>query len=217
MQKRIVILVSGAGSNAQAIIEDCAAGKINGKVVAVISNRPDAYALERAKNANIEAICLDHKVFSDREEFDNALLTRLISLRPDLLVLAGFMRILGPEFVQHFEGKMLNIHPSLLPNYPGLNTHQRAIDNSDALHGASVHFVTAELDGGPVVIQSQIRIEPSDTAETLTRRVAQTEWHIYPEAVRWFCDGRLKMQSGRVCLDNKTLPKSGIIYDTAKV
>jgi phosphoribosylglycinamide formyltransferase-1 len=217
MQKRIVILVSGAGSNAQAIIDHCAAGTINGKVVAVISNRPDAYALERAKKSNIEAICLDHMSFSKREEFDKALLDLLLSLTPDLVVLAGFMRILSPECVQHFEGKMLNIHPSLLPKYPGLNTHQRAIDNADPFHGASVHFVTAELDGGPVVIQSHLPIESCDTAETLTNRVAQTEWQIYPEAVKWFCDGRLQMQAGCVNLDNKTLPKSGIKYEKTTV
>jgi phosphoribosylglycinamide formyltransferase-1 len=216
MQKRIVILVSGAGSNAQAIIDHCAAGKINGRVIAVISNRPDAYALERAKESNVDAICLDHKSFSKREEFDRALLDLLLSLNAELLVLAGFMRILSSEFVQYFEGKMLNIHPSLLPKYPGLNTHQRAIDNSDTFHGASVHFVTAELDGGPVVIQSSLRIEPSDTAETLTSKVAQTEWQIYPEAIKWYCDGRLQMQSGCVSLDNRTLPKSGIKYDKTK-
>jgi phosphoribosylglycinamide formyltransferase-1 len=216
MQKRIVILVSGAGSNAQAIIDHCAAGKINGRVIAVISNRPDAYALERAKESNVDAICLDHKSFSKREEFDRALLDLLLSLNAELVVLAGFMRILSSEFVQYFEGKMLNIHPSLLPKYPGLNTHQRAIDNSDTFHGASVHFVTAELDGGPVVIQSSLRIEPSDTAETLTSKVAQTEWQIYPEAIKWYCDGRLQMQSGCVSLDNRTLPKSGIKYDKTK-
>jgi phosphoribosylglycinamide formyltransferase-1 len=209
--------VSGAGTNAQAIIDECKLGNINAEVIALVSNRPDAYALERAKQHNIKAICLDHKTFNERDEFDRALLLLLKSLEPDLIVLAGFMRILSTNLVEQFEGKMLNIHPSLLPKYPGLNTHQRAIDNADLFHGASVHFVTAELDGGPVVLQSEVEVESSDTADTLASRVAQTEWQIYPKAISWFCDKRLQWQAGKVSLDNKTLPKSGIKYEKAQL
>jgi phosphoribosylglycinamide formyltransferase-1 len=217
MKKRIVILVSGNGTNAQAIIDECLAGNINADVIAIVSNRPTAYALERAKKHGIQALCIDHKAFNERNKFDEALLLLLQSLKPDLIVLAGFMRILSSDLVEQFAGKMLNIHPSLLPKYPGLHTHQRALDNGDQLHGASVHFVSAELDGGPVVLQSVLKIENSDTADMLASRIAKTEWQIYPQAVSWFCDERLQWQADKVSLDNKTLPKSGIKYEKAKL
>lgn len=205
MTKRIAILVSGSGTNAQAIIDKCRSGDIKGEVVAVISNRPDAFALERAKKANIEAITINHKEFAGRHEFDLCLAETLNQLSVDLVVLAGFMRILTPEFVSKFTGKMLNIHPSLLPKYPGLNTHQRAIDAQDLHHGASVHFVIPELDAGPIVIQSIVPIKASDNAESLATRVASTEWAIYPTAVAWFCENRLRLVNGDVTLDGKVL------------
>lgn len=213
MLKRIVILVSGYGSNAQAIIDACESGEINGEVVAIISNKPDAYALERAYQHNIAAHSLSHQDFIDRESFDHRLLTFINRYQPDLLVLAGFMRILTTNFVAQFSGRLLNIHPSLLPKYTGLNTHQRALNNGDEEHGCSVHFVTAELDGGPVVLQSKIRILPNDNAELLAKRLAICEWRVYPLVLAWFCDGRLQLIDDHVILDNETLPKGGIMYE----
>ncbi|MFC3121788.1 phosphoribosylglycinamide formyltransferase [Agaribacter flavus] len=211
--KNIVILVSGNGTNAQAIIESCHQSKINAKVCAVISNRPSAYALNRAKAANIDAICIDHELFESREAFDETLRKQIDEYQPDLVVLAGFMRILSSQFVKHYEGKMLNIHPSLLPLYPGLNTHKRAIENKDTIHGASVHFVTGELDGGPVVIQAQVNIAKDDTPDTLATKVAEKEWEIYPLAIAWYCDGRLTTAKDKLILDGKTLSRNGILYN----
>jgi len=213
MSKRIVILVSGNGSNAQAIIDACKSQRINGEVLAIISNKDDAYALQRARSHNIDAIALSHKNYPDRESFDQALLKKVKHYQPDLVVLAGFMRILSPPFVHALAGKLLNIHPSLLPKYPGLNTHQRALDNRDEKHGCSVHFVTTELDGGPVVLQGLIDIVEQDTAQTLAARLAQTEWKIYTKVVEWFCNDRLGLKDDTVILDNKTLPKGGIVYE----
>jgi len=153
MSKKIVVLISGNGSNLQAVIDACEDKKINGDVVAVISNKPDVYGLERATNHNITANVVNHKSYDSREEYDEHLQVEIDKHQPDLVVLAGFMRILTPQFVEHYQGRMINIHPSLLPKYQGLNTHQRAIDAGDDVHGVSVHFVTAELDGGPVILQ----------------------------------------------------------------
>ena len=155
---RLCVLISGNGSNLQAMIDSIEAGQLQAEIVAVISNRPGVFGLERAVKAGIPAHCLDHKDFSDRNEFDAKLQSLIDSFSPDGVVLAGFMRILTPEFVEHFSGKLLNIHPSLLPKYKGLHTHQRAIDNGDKEHGVSVHFVTPELDGGPVIIQSRVPV-----------------------------------------------------------
>jgi phosphoribosylglycinamide formyltransferase-1 len=213
MKKRIVFLVSGNGSNAQAIIDQCRNDYINGEVVALISNRPNAYALVRAEQSNIATQCIDHTKYAERHLFDNALASCITKLQPDLIVLAGFMRILTTDFVAQFEGKMLNIHPSLLPKYPGLNTHQRAIESGDTNHGASVHFVTSELDGGPVVLKSQIKIREADTPNELAERVAKTEWKIYPEVVKWFCEDRLQWINGAVYFDNKMLQSNGMVYD----
>lgn len=211
--KKIVVMISGSGTNLQAIIDGCTTKLINGEVVAVISNKPDVYGLERARKSDIPAISLLHTDFDSREEFDTELANRIHQYKPDLVVLAGFMRILSPNFVQQFAGKMLNIHPSLLPKYPGLNTHQRAIDNGDKYHGASIHFVTAELDGGPVVIQSQISIDENDTSESLAKRVAVKEWLIYPLVVSWFCDDRLHLEKDLVWFDGKRIRQYGILYE----
>jgi phosphoribosylglycinamide formyltransferase-1 len=192
--KRIVVLISGNGRNLQAIIDGCASGAINGDIVGVIANKPDAYGLSRARNADIPSWVIPHQDYADRQAFDSALQARIDELEADLIVLAGFMRILTDDFVRHFLGRMINIHPSLLPKYPGLNTHQRAIDAGDSEHGATVHFVTPELDDGPAVLQGKLQINADDTAQTLATRVMQEiELTLYPEAVALYCDGKIKL------------------------
>ena len=209
MSQKIVVLISGSGSNLQAIIDAVSAGQINGQICAVISNRPDAYGLTRAADAGIESLVLDHREFESREAYDDALMKKIDAFSPDLVVLAGFMRILTPSLVQNYLGRMLNIHPSLLPKYQGLNTHQRAIDAKDKEHGVSVHFVTEELDGGPVVLQAKVDIHPDDTAQALAERVHKQEHVIYPLVVQWFCEQRLTMDKDNAVLDGKVLPKQG--------
>lgn len=206
---RIVVLISGNGSNLQSLLDQAAAGRLNGSVVAVISNKADAYGLERARAAGVATAVLPGKDYAERERFDTDLMALIDSHQPDLLVLAGFMRILTPGFVRHYAGRMLNIHPSLLPKYQGLNTHQRAIDAGDAEHGCSVHFVTEELDGGPVVLQARVPVFAEDDAAAVAERVQVQEHAIYPLAVRWFCDGRLAMKDGRAWLDGAPLPPQG--------
>ena len=211
--KRLVILVSGGGSNLQSLIDGCASGEINATVSAVISNNPDAGGLERAANAGIPNLAIDHTAFDSREAFDQALSELIDSFSPDLVILAGFMRILTAQFVDHYLGRMMNIHPSLLPAYPGLHTHRRAIEAGDKKAGATVHFVTPELDGGPSIIQAQVEIEPDDNEGSLATRVLSFEHKIYPQAVKWFCDNRLVMHNNNVLLDNKAISESGIIYN----
>jgi len=182
-------------------MDRCADGSISAQVTAVISNQADAYGLTRAREADIPAHCLDHRDFQRREDFDAAMIDLVDSFSPDLIVLAGFMRILGQDFVERYLGCMLNIHPSLLPLYPGLDTHQRALADGAKNHGASVHFVTAELDGGPILIQGYVPVEPHDTPETLAQRVHAVEHQIYPQAIAWFAKGRLRLSDGRAMLD----------------
>ncbi|MEP0357136.1 MAG: phosphoribosylglycinamide formyltransferase [Paraglaciecola sp.] len=208
-KKSIVVLVSGNGSNLQAIIDNISQQKINGNVVAVFANKQNAYGLTRAKNSDIPGVFINHKEFASREEYDNEMMERIDQYSPDLIVLAGFMRILTPNFVDHYQGKMLNIHPSLLPKYKGLDTHQRAIDADDNEHGASVHFVTAELDGGPVVLQSKVPIFASQDAEELADRVQQQERQMYPLVISWFCADRLKMVNNHAELDGQLLDEMG--------
>ncbi|MFT6267623.1 MAG: phosphoribosylglycinamide formyltransferase-1 [Alphaproteobacteria bacterium] len=196
--KRILVLVSGSGSNLQAIIDECAAGFINGKIVGVISNVPKVFALQRATAHNIPNVVVDHTSFENRMLFDHALAETVNEFAPDLIVLAGFMRILSESFVSQFSGRMLNIHPSLLPKYPGLHTHKKVIENGDAHHGASVHFVTAELDGGPVVLQSVVDVNNADSIVSLQTKLAHTEWLIYPLAVKWFCQETLRLKQDKV-------------------
>ncbi|MCK8124778.1 phosphoribosylglycinamide formyltransferase [Pseudoalteromonas sp. 2CM39R] len=209
---RLVVLISGSGSNLQAIIDACARGEIKAEIAAVISNKADAFGLERAKNAGIQTRVLSHKDFDSREAYDAELMDIIDNFEPNLVVLAGFMRILTPSLVQKFKGKMLNIHPSLLPKYQGLNTHQRAIDAKDDVHGVSVHFVTEELDGGPVVLQAKVPVLENDTAETLAQRVHQQEHIIYPLVVKWFSEQRLKMEADYAVFDEKKLPAHGAHY-----
>jgi len=209
-KSRIVVLISGSGSNLQAIIDGCQQRQINAEVAMVISNRPNVFGLQRAEQAGIANTCIDHKDFASREAFDQALSDKLNSINPDLIVLAGFMRILTPEFVTNFLGKLVNIHPSLLPKYPGLNTHQRAIDDGEEQAGVTVHFVTPELDGGPAIIQAPIMIEASDDASSLAAKVLVEEHRIYPRAISWFVDGRLSLTNGKAMLDNEILPSHGV-------
>lgn len=205
MTSRVVVLISGSGSNLQAIIDQTEAGNLPITLAAVISNKADAGGLQRAAKHNIPARVLAHQDYADRESFDQTLMTLIDSFAPDLVVLAGFMRILTPAFTRHYLGRMLNIHPSLLPKYQGLHTHQRALDAGDSVHGVTVHFVTEELDGGPKVIQAEVPVLPNDTAETLAARVLVEEHRIYPMAIRWFAEGRLKMQDGMATLDGKAI------------
>lgn len=196
----LVVLISGSGSNLQAII-DSAAGDFPAQIKAVISNKSDAFGLERARKAGIETRVLNHNGFDSRESYDQALGDLIDEFEPGLVILAGFMRILTPEFVKRYQGRMLNIHPSLLPKYRGLHTHQRVLDAGDNQHGASVHFVTEELDGGPLVLQAKVPVEPDDTEATLAARVLTQEHIIYPTVVRWFGEGRLQVKNNQVIKD----------------
>ena len=202
---RIVVLASGGGSNLQAIIDKTAVGVLPVEICAVISNRADAVGLQRAAKSGITTAVLDHTQYPDRSGYDAALIELIERYTPGLVVLAGFMRILTPEFTHHFSGRLFNIHPSLLPKYRGLHTHQRALDAGDAEHGCSVHFVTAELDGGPLIVQAKVPVLPQDDAVTLAARVLVQEHRIYPLAVRWFAEGRLRIKDGVVQLDDNPL------------
>ncbi|MFL0801911.1 MAG: phosphoribosylglycinamide formyltransferase [Agarilytica sp.] len=209
---RVVVLISGGGTNLQALIDGQENGTLPIEICAIISNKDRVRGLERAEKHSIPAIVLDHKLFTNREAFDQRLQEIIDTLEPDIVVLAGFMRILTPEFTAHFEGKMINIHPSLLPKYQGLHTHQRAIDAGDAEHGATVHFVTAELDGGPSIIQARIPIVDGDTADTLAARVLEKEHRIFPLAVRWIAENKVEMRQKCAYLDGEKLSESGFIY-----
>lgn len=207
-QPRIIVLASGTGTNLQRLIEVSRERDFPGQIVAVGSNRPGAFALERAAQAGIETFTVDHTRFDSREEFDTALKAEIERHSPDLIVLAGFMRILGTDFVRAFHGRMLNIHPSLLPKYRGLNTHRRALEAGERIHGVSVHFVTEDLDGGPVIAQAEVTVKPDDTTESLARRVQAQEHLLYPIVVRWFCEGRLSLAGRDIPLfDGEHLPE----------
>jgi len=207
----VVILISGRGSNLQSIIEAMQSGQLNVDIKAVISNRPQVAGLDKARATGIPAITVDHQKFDRREDFDQALLECIDQYAPKLLILAGFMRILGDDIVHHYLGRMLNIHPSLLPKYPGLNTHQRALDNKDRFHGASIHFVTSELDGGPVVLQVKVPVLENDTRESLADRVLLHEHRIYCQAIQWFIEKRLYLYQGKAYLDGEMLTQPVIM------
>ena len=213
----IVVLISGSGSNLQAIIDACANNKISGKINAVISNRSDAFGLERAASADIPTHVLNHKEYNSRELYDQSLIQVIDQYQPDVVVLAGFMRILTANFVDHYQGRLINIHPSLLPKYQGLDTHQRAIDAGDKEHGCSVHFVTEELDGGPVILQAKVPVFEEDSADSLAQRVHVQEHQIYPMVVKWMCENRLTMKQESTTfsayLDNSPLPAQGYAND----
>ena len=209
-QYRVAVLISGSGSNLQALIDGATGGDSAFDIVAVISNRSDAFGLTRARDAGIDTAVIDHRQFPSREAFDHCLADTLDGYRPDLVVLAGFMRILTAAFVDRFQGRLINIHPSLLPKYTGLNTHQRALDAGDNEAGCSVHFVTEQLDGGPVIVQARVPIAPGDDAGSLAARVLREEHRIYLEAVRWCASGRVRLAGEEAIFDNKLLPASGV-------
>ncbi len=198
--KKLVILISGRGSNMEAVVRACAREQWPAQVAAVIANRPDAAGLLFAASQDIPTAVVDHRLFSDREAFDAALARTIDGFAPDLLVLAGFLRVLTDGFVDRYAGRMLNVHPSLLPSFPGLKTHQQALDAGVRLHGASVHFVTPQLDHGPIVAQAAVPVLAGDDAASLAARVLATEHIIYPRAVRWFVEGRLALDGLRVTL-----------------
>ncbi len=204
---KIVVLISGSGSNLQAIIDLIDAGKINAEIAAVISNRSDAYGLQRAKKAGIPTEIHDHTRFDSRETFDQSLAKHIDAYQPDLIVLAGFMRILSIGFVEKYTGKMINIHPSLLPKYKGLHTHKRALEAGDKQHGASVHFVIPELDAGTIIMQGIVPVKPDDNEETLSQRVHEIEHIIYPKTVKWLAVGDLQLTNDQVFLHGKRLKK----------
>ncbi|KVL02108.1 phosphoribosylglycinamide formyltransferase [Burkholderia cepacia] len=195
--KKLVILISGRGSNMEAIVRACAQERWPAEIAAVIANRPDAAGLAFAASHGVATAVVDHRSFDGRDSFDAALAAEIDRFSPDLVVLAGFMRILTPAFVRRYEGRLLNIHPSLLPSFKGIHTHQQALDAGVALHGASVHFVIPELDSGAIVAQGAVPVRAGDDAAALARRVLAVEHVLYPRAVRWFIEGRLRLENGR--------------------
>jgi phosphoribosylglycinamide formyltransferase 1 len=199
------VLISGGGTNLQSIIDASGRGEIALQIVVVVSNKGDARGLDRARAANIPTECIANQDFMHRQSFDQALIDVIDRYSPTLIILAGFMRILTPQFVAHYRGRILNIHPSLLPAYPGLHTHQRAIDNKDKWHGCTVHFVTDELDGGPPIIQGRVPVLPDDTADTLAARVLEVEHKIYPVAANLLASGRVSCGNGVAILDGQPL------------
>lgn len=206
---RVVVLISGSGSNLQSLIDGQQQNQLPITIESVISNKPNAYGLQRAEAAGISNHVINHKDYDGRESFDEALAKTIHQYQPDLVVLAGFMRILTADFVRQFKGRMLNIHPSLLPKYQGLHTHQRALEAGDKQHGVTVHFVTEELDGGPPIIQAVVPILNDDTPESLAKRVQTQEHVIYPMAVDWFATQRLQLDKQQVLLDQSALPPQG--------
>ncbi|MGK3125762.1 phosphoribosylglycinamide formyltransferase [Candidatus Pantoea formicae] len=211
--KKLVVLISGNGSNLQSILDACASGRINGSVAAVFSNKASAFGLTRAQEANVPTHVLAASDFADRDAFDRQLMQEIDAYAPDLVVLAGYMRILSQAFVAHYHDRLVNIHPSLLPKYPGLHTHRQALDNGDEEHGTSVHFVTDELDGGPVILQARVPVFAEDDEEEITARVQHQEHAIYPLVISWFVDGRLQMREGKAWLDGQALPPAGYAHD----
>ena len=209
MTHRLAVLISGSGTNLQALIDAIEAGTLPARIVCVLSNRPDAGGLERARQHGLDTLEINHRDYPSREAFDQAMIAALDPCAPDTLVLAGFMRILTPAFVQHYAGRLINIHPSLLPRYPGLNTHQRALEAGDTEHGCSIHFVTDELDGGPLIAQARIPVQANDTPATLSKRVQASEHQLYPQVLAWRAEGRLRLTDHGVELDGQTLPEQG--------
>lgn len=201
----LAVLISGQGSNLQAIIDSCDRGEISATIRCVISNEPDAYGLTRAQHANIPTHVLKHTDYSSRQLYDHALADLIDQYHADLIVLAGFMRILGAEIVEKYQYRIINLHPSLLPKYKGLNTHARVLAAGDKRHGASVHFVTADLDDGPVITQASIPIEGSDTIESLQEKVHELEHRILPRAIQWLAQNRLTVDASQVLLDGKPI------------
>ena len=207
----VVILISGRGSNLRAILDETHTGRLPIRVSAVISNNPEAEGLRHAHAAGVPTEIIDHRAFSERRLFDTALMQAIDRYTPRLVLLAGFMRILGDSFIHHYAGRLLNIHPSLLPEFKGMNTHARALAAGVRLHGASVHFVTNDLDGGPIIIQASVPVRADDNAATLGARVLAEEHRIFPLAVHWYVTGRLTIRDGRVLLDGETRPEQELV------
>ena len=207
---KTAILISGTGTNLQAFIDCANDGRLALELSVVFSNRPDAYGLVRARNAGIATACLEHGKFADRESFDSAVAAELANWKPDLLILAGFMRILSAGFVERYAGRILNIHPALLPLHPGLDTHQRVLDAGDAWHGSTVHFVTKELDAGPGILQGRLAVNPQESAEQLAARVQMIEHQIYPQAANWVASGRVECRDGQTWIDGQ-LPAEPVV------
>ena len=213
---KVVVLISGNGSNLQSLIDrKIIDDETPYEIATVISNQVNAYGLERAKVANIPTLVIDHTIHNTREDFDAELIKEIDLLSPSLIVLAGFMRILTTSFVNHFQERLINIHPSLLPLYPGTNTHQRALDAGERQHGVSVHYVTDQLDGGPIIARASVCINPQDDAKSLSEKVLANEHILYPKVVGWFAQGRIKLKKNRVYLDNKILPPNGFTFGHA--
>ena len=196
--KRIVILISGNGSNLEAVVNACDSGHINGEVVSVISNNPDAYGIVRANKYNINTQIINHKKFESRLKFDDELEKVLTVINPDLIILAGFMRILGEKLINKYANKMINLHPSLLPEYPGLNTHEQVLKNSDKKHGISIHFVTPELDAGPLIAQASIEVRNDETLDRLIQRIHKIEHYLLPEIVREICSDNIYLDKNKI-------------------
>lgn len=209
MTHRLAVLISGSGTNLQAIMDAQKAGTLDAEITVVFSNRANAAGLERAAQAGIPTASLDHRDYPDREQFDQAMIEVLTPYAPDTVVLAGFMRILSAVFVRHYAGQLINIHPSLLPKYRGLNTHARALEAGDSEHGCSIHFVTEELDGGPLIAQAPIAVHANDTVDSLSKRVQQREHLLYPQVLQWRARDRLELTDNGVLLDGKPLPAQG--------
>ena len=211
----IAVMVSGSGTNLQAIIDAIAAGTVRATISAVISDVPDAFGLERAAGAGIATRVVNFRSFEDRSEFDAALERELDDLKPDLIVLAGYMRIIADRTVIRFAGRMLNVHPSLLPAYPGLHTYRRALEAGESSHGTTVHFVIPELDAGPAIVQYRVAVRPDETEQSLRERVQQGEYRIYPLAIGWIAEGRVRCKEGRVMMDDKPLQHPVIVDEDA--
>ncbi|MDB2628678.1 phosphoribosylglycinamide formyltransferase [Gammaproteobacteria bacterium] len=202
--KKIVVLISGSGSNLEAIAKACQAGVIPASIELVISNQANVKGLERAKKFHLMSKVVEHKNFNSREEFDEALLEQILPIEPDLVVLAGFMRILSDSFTKALEGKLINIHPSLLPNYPGLNTHKQAIENGDLMHGTSVHYVTNELDGGPIITQGVLKIDPTQSEKKLISRIHKIEHAVYPKVIADIAKEYISLQGDQVKFETES-------------
>ena len=202
--KKIVVLISGGGSNLEAIAKACQIGNIPATIELVISNQPNVKGLERAKKFHLMSKLIEHQNFNSREEFDQALLEQILAIDPDLVVLAGFMRILSNSFTETLSGKLINIHPSLLPDYPGLNTHKQAIENGDLMHGISVHYVNSELDGGPIITQGALKIDPSQSEAKLINRIHKIEHALYPKVIADIAKGYITLNGDQVKFESES-------------
>ena len=209
-----IILISGYGTNLQAILDEITNNHLPIRILSVLSDNPEAYGIKRAKNAGIPTKIINYHRFKNKAAFHLAIEEYFKKIDPDLIVLAGYMRILSEEFCRLFTGKILNIHPSLLPKFRGLNTYQRVLDSGDEFHGSTVHFVTTELDSGPIILQYRTKIRTTDGPKQLRKRVQLGEYQIYPMAIRWFAEGSLKMIKGKAVLNGKRISKPKILEET---